>query len=400
MNVALNKASVRPGFGKAPERPSFDKKSLANTKTSTSTATVSPLKQAATQSVSTATLSNTCRTRAGSSYNFTPGTHVLGVNDFVRDRTRTAAHGEFAALGGQYQLESDMAMTGRATRRLLNRVYGNQAQQMAMLQQMNTMYAQPQMSPVDFITSLSTMINALVDAFKGGGGDKKVSEKGSGTPEVSSNTTVAAMQNAKTSAELNTAIGEANTRLGSIGKSISSAQGELKELKEGLGELKNAATKTAQALKDNKTQISQKQNEVQNNINRESASKMAMNAAQAQVDMLKSQLSSAGSLAKAGIESSLKQAEEQLKLKTQQYEQAVQDRENSQQQLQDLSNQTAGLEAEAQKAKSDYDNSSQNIAQKEKDIQNLQNEQKEIKEGVDAAQTRLTELQQKEEKKA
>ena len=390
-----NRTAVRPGFGKIPDRPSFDKKSLAAKKTGSSGTAVSTstLKNSATQGVATATKSTVFQTRAKgqTSGPFVAGTHNMGVNDFYRNRTNTTPHGFYAAQGGKFQLESDMGMTRRATNRLLDNAYGNQQAQIQYLNQMSGCSHTHKMSTRDFISGLVTMFTGLVTEF-GGKSDKTQTAK----TVISSNPDVAAMQNAKTSEELSTAISTAQGKLSNIGTSLTSAQDELKKLKDGLGELKQNATNTAQALKDNKTQISQKQSEVQNNINRESASKMAMSAAQAQVDMLKSQLSSASPIAKAGIEASLRQAEEQLKLKTEQYEQAVKDRAASQEQLQELNNQTAGLEQAANTAQKNLDVQNETISIKEKDVNTLKQQQKELTDGIQSGEQRLETLKKKD----
>ena len=390
-----NRTAVRPGFGKIPDRPSFDKKSLAAKKTGSSGTAVSTstLKNSATQGVATATKSTVFQTRAKgqTSGPFVAGTHNMGVNDFYRNRTNTTPHGFYAAQGGKFQLESDMGMTRRATNRLLDKAYGNQQAQIQYLNQMSGCSHTHKMSTRDFISGLVTMFTGLVTEF-GGKSDKTQTAK----TVISSNPDVAAMQNAKTSEELSTAISTAQGKLSNIGTSLTSAQDELKKLKDGLGELKQNATNTAQALKDNKTQISQKQSEVQNNINRESASKMAMSAAQAQVDMLKSQLSSASPIAKAGIEASLRQAEEQLKLKTEQYEQAVKDRAASQEQLQELNNQTAGLEQAANTAQKNLDVQNETISIKEKDVNTLKQQQKELTDGIQSGEQRRETLKKKD----
>ncbi len=111
----VSPVSIKPGFGKAPDIPkTLSSKSSGGKNV---TASQSNLRSTATQTISTSTLSNECRTRASSSSsNFVPGQRPI---EFVRDRTVTVPHGAFASAGGKYQIESDMGMTKRSTERLL-----------------------------------------------------------------------------------------------------------------------------------------------------------------------------------------------------------------------------------------------------------------------------------------
>ena len=404
MNVALPK----PGFGKLPDRPSFDKKTLAaKTKSgTTATASQSTLKASVSQNISTATRTSVFKDKAASSRASTPfvaATHNMGVNDFTRDRTVSVPHGYYAAQGGKFQLESDMGMTGRSTQRLLQNYEKQQMQQMAYLQNMNAMYGnnygvqQQSMNIADIgnmLMSAFTMVkeSGLFGSEKGG--------KGAATAKTvpSSNENIAAMQNATTSADLSTAIDGAKKKAGDIGTTVSNTKGEVNTLKGKTKGLETASKAAAQALIDNKTAISQKKGEVQNNIQRERASNMAMTAAKSQVDMLKSQLASAGPLAKAAIETSLRQAEEQLKLKTEQYETAVADREQSEKDLSSLEGQTADLESKATTAESELKTHNQTISKKESEVIQLEKQQKEIDNAVGQQETRLNELKEKEDK--
>lgn len=395
MNVALPK----PGFGRLPDIPkSLSVKSTGGKNTA---AAPSQLKASVSQNISTATLSNECRTRAAtrkSSGPFVPATHTMGVNDFTRDRTVTVGHGTFAAMGGKYKLESDMGMTGRSTERLLKQ---HQAQQMAMLNQMNAMYGcnhaqQPQMSFMDFATGLLGIFkdSGLFGSEKGG--KAKSTETASTVPSSDSN--IAAMQNATTASDLSTAIEGAKGRLSEIGGKLSKATGSLQSLKGQTAGLTQTRDKASAALTQNKNDISQKKGEVQNNINSESAAQMAMNAAESQVEMLKDQLETAPDIVKAGLESSIKQAEAQFKQKKTQYEQAVQRREQSQQDLQSLMGQTQGLENAEKTAQADLDKNAQDIKSTENEIGNFQTLQKDMNEAIGQQETRLTELKDKEGK--
>ena len=356
------------------------------------------MRSSATQTISTSTLSTECRTRAASSKsdNFVPGQKPV---EFTRDRTVTVEHGAFAAAGGKYKLESDMGMTKRSTERLLKQqAQMQQQQQMAMLNQLNSMYGnnnvqQPKTNWSDVITLVTTGLSSLF----GGSGAEKGGKTDDAKTVVSSDPTLAAMQNAKTSDELSTAINNATGQLNNVKSSISDGQAVLKDLQGKSSGLKTASDNASAAVQENATAISQKQGEVQNNINRESASQMAMNAAQSQVDMLESQLSSASPMAKAGIEASLAQAKEQLQLKTQQYEEAVKAREQSQTDLQNLQSQTEGLKNDEKTAKAAYDDNQQQIGSKQKEVSTLENQQKELTAGIETANQRLNELKGNEE---
>lgn len=395
MNVALPK----PGFGRLPDIPkSLSVKSTGGKNTA---AAPSQLKASVSQNISTATLSNECRTRAAtrkSSGPFVPATHTMGVNDFTRDRTVTVGHGAFAALGGKYKLESDMGMTGRSTERLLKQ---HQAQQMAMLNQMNAAYGcnhaqQPQMSFMDFAVGLLGIFkdSGLFGSEKGG--KAKSTETASTVPSSDSN--IAAMQNATTASDLSTAIVGAKGKVSEIGGKITQAKASLQNLKGQTAGLTQTHKSASDAVIKNKNDISQKKGEVQNNINSESAAQMAMNAAESQVEMLKDQLKTAPDIVKAGLESSIKQAEAQFEQKKTQYEQAVQRREQSQQDLQALQDQTQGLENAEKTAKADLDKNTQDISSAESDISNYGVLQRDMNDVISQQETRLNELKEKEGK--
>ena len=394
----MTSVSVKPGFGRRTEIPKNLTVKNSSSGGKNVTATPSSLRSSATQTISTSTLSTECRTRAASSKsdNFVPGQKPV---EFTRDRTVTVEHGAFAAAGGKYKLESDMGMTKRSTERLLKQqAQMQQQQQMAMLNQLNSMYGnnnvqQPKTNWSDVITLVTTGLSSLF----GGSGAEKGGKTDDAKTVVSSDPTLAAMQNAKTSDELSTAINNATGQLNNVKSSISDGQAVLKDLQGKSSGLKTASDNASAAVQENATAISQKQGEVQNNINRESASQMAMNAAQSQVDMLESQLSSASPMAKAGIEASLAQAKEQLQLKTQQYEEAVKAREQSQTDLQNLQSQTEGLKNDEKTAKAAYDDNQQQIGSKQKEVSTLENQQKELTAGIETANQRLNELKGNEE---
>lgn len=390
--------AIRPGFGKAPDIP----KTLSNKKTSSGgkdvTATPSNLKSSATQTISTSTLSNEWRSKASTnSSNFVPGQRPI---EFTRDRTVTVPHGVFADAGGKYQLESDMGMTKRSTERLLKSYNQSmQQQQLAYLNNLNARYGNNNMDKVSLMQSVLTLpniINGLIEYVKNKNTNTNVKAPSTQTV-TSSDSNIAAMQNATTASDLSTAIEAAKGKVSEIGTKLTTLKGELSNLKGQTSGLQTAKDEATQALADNKTSISQKQGEVQNNIQRESASQMAMNAAQTQVDMLKSQLSTAGPLAKAGIEASLAQAEQQLELKTKQYEEAVKAREQSENDLKALQDQTPTLENNEKTAKAKLEDNKNQIASKESDVTNYGMLEKDMNLEIGKQEERLATLQKKEE---
>ena len=393
----VSPVTIKPGFGRRTETPKTLTVKNSASGGKNVTASSGSLKSYATQTVSTATLSNECRTRAAStqSNNFVPGEKPI---EFTRDRTQTLAYGEVQSNDSEIRDTHMRGMTNRSMERLLKKhAQLEQDQQRAMLSQLNSMYGnnnvqQAKTSWSDVITLVTTGISSLIGGLSSEKGGKTDAAK----TVVSSDPTLAAMQNAKTSDELTTAIGNATGQLNNVKSSISDGQAVLKDLQGKSSGLKTASDNATAAVQENATAISQKQGEVQNNINRESASQMAMNAAQSQVDMLKSQLSSAGPAAKAGIEASLRQAEEQLKLKTDQYNQAVEAREQSQADLQNLQSQTEGLKNDEKTAKAAYEDNQQQIGAKQKEVSTLENQQKELTSGIETANQRLAELQKKD----
>lgn len=391
-----NRTAVKPGFGKIPDRPSFDKKSLAAKKAGSSGAAVSTstLKESASKGVATATKSEVfqTRSRASTSGPFVAGTHNMGVNDFYRNRTNTTPHGFYAAQGGKFQLESDMGMTRRSTNRLLDKAYGNQQMQMQYLNNMNAMYGcshtqQTKMSPMQFFSELSTMVTGLITEFGGKSGKTQAAKT-----VISSNSIVASMQNAKTHSELSMGIDTAQNSINELDSRMRQQQSQIDNLNKKHSDLKYTESSAKKALSDNKDAIGKKNAEVINHQQREAASKNAMDSAQAQVDNLKSQLQNASPAQKSSIEASLRQAEEQLNLKKDQYKQAIQDKERAQTELKSLQDSTPELE-------SSYNLAKANLKENESEIVDLQNEQleaakerDELDKGVAEANARLATL--------
>lgn len=388
--------AIRPGFGKAPDIP----KTLSNKKTSSGgkqvTATPSSLKSSATQTISTSTLSNEWRAQLkDTSSNFVPGQRPI---EFKRDRTVTVPHGAFAEAGGKHITESNMGMTKRSTERLIKQqLEAQKQQQMAYLNNLNASYGNNTIDKATLmqsVLSIPNVISGLIDYVKNKNANVKTAEE----PKVTSNdSNIAAMQNATTASDLSTAIEAAKGKVSEIGTKLTTLKSELNNLKGQTSGLETAKDEATKALADNKTSISQKQGEVQNNIQRESASQMAMNAAQTQVDMLKSQLATAGPLAKAGIEASLVQAEQQLELKTKQYEEAVNAREQSEKDLKALQEQTPTLENNEKTAKAKLDDNKNQIASKESDVTNYEMLEKDMNLEIAKQEERLATLQKEEE---
>lgn len=223
----VSPVSIKPGFGKAPDIPkTLSSKSSGGKNV---TASQSNLRSTATQTISTSTLSNECRTRASSSSsNFVPGQRPI---EFVRDRTVTVPHGAFASAGGKYQIESDMGMTKRSTERLLKQQAEMQKQQqMAMLNQMNMMYGnrgvqQPQMSFGQFANELVSMFSGLFGssgAEKGGGASKQ-SAMSVLNSVASQPSTASTISNADNSVELKAAIGEIKSQKAGLEQTLNSS---------------------------------------------------------------------------------------------------------------------------------------------------------------------------------
>lgn len=387
--------SVKPGFGRRTEIPKNLTVKNSSSGGKNVTATSSSLKSSATQTISTSTLSNECRTRAAStsSSNFVPGQRPI---EFTRDRTTTIEHGYFAAAGGKYKLESDMGMTKRSTERLLKQqAQMQQQQQMAMLNQMNAMYGnhnvQTKTSWSDVITLVTTGLSSL---FGGSGAEKGGKTETAKT--ISGNELVAHMQQANNVHDLTGAIETATNQLEALRSDNNSLDQHINHLYEDRTNLAQTRDKAEAALSENTTAIGQKNSEVLNNQQRETASQMAMNAAQSQVDLLESQLSSAGPMAKAGIEASLAQAKEQLQLKKDQYQQAVEAREQSQADLKALQDATPDLKDAFNTAKAAYQEKDAEIKDYQNQTVNNAKQMEELNAGIQEAKARLGELQKQE----
>lgn len=222
----VSQVSIKPGFGKRPDIP----KALSSKSSGGKNVTAAPsrLREQATQTVSTATVSQECRTRsARSSGNFVPGQRPI---EYTRDRTVTVPHGAYAASGGKYQLESDMGMTKRSTQRLLKQQAEMQRQQqMSMLNQLNAMYGnnnvQPKTSWSDVITLVTTGLSSLFGssgAEKGGGASKQsaMSVLNSVASQPSTASTISSADN---SVELKAAIGEIKSQKTTLEQTLNSA---------------------------------------------------------------------------------------------------------------------------------------------------------------------------------
>lgn len=222
----VSQVSIKPGFGKRPDIP----KTLSSKSSGGKNVTAAPsrLREQATQTVSTATVSQECRTRsARSSGNFVPGQRPI---EYTRDRTVTVPHGAYAASGGKYQLESDMGMTKRSTQRLLKQQAEMQRQQqMSMLNQLNAMYGnnnvQPKTSWSDVITLVTTGLSSLFGssgAEKGGGASKQsaMSVLNSVASQPSTASTISGADN---SVELKAAIGEIKSQKTTLEQTLNSA---------------------------------------------------------------------------------------------------------------------------------------------------------------------------------
>ncbi len=222
----VSQVSIKPGFGKRPDIP----KTLSSKSSGGKNVTAAPsrLREQATQTVSTATVSQECRTRsARSSGNFVPGQRPI---EYTRDRTVTVPHGAYAASGGKYQLESDMGMTKRSTQRLLKQQAEMQRQQqMSMLNQLNAMYGnnnvQPKASWSDVITLVTSGLSSLFGssgAEKGGGASKQsaMSVLNSVASQPSTASTISVAVN---SVELKAAIGEIKSQKTTLEQTLNSA---------------------------------------------------------------------------------------------------------------------------------------------------------------------------------
>ena len=222
----VSQVSIKPGFGKRPDIP----KTLSSKSSGGKNVTAAPsrLREQSTQTVSTATVSQECRTRsARSSGNFVPGQRPI---EYTRDRTVTVPHGAYAASGGKYQLESDMGMTKRSTQRLLKQQAEMQRQQqMSMLNQLNAMYGnnnvQPKTSWSDVITLVTTGLSSLFGssgAEKGGGASKQsaMSVLNSVASQPSTASTISGADN---SVELKAAIGEIKSQKTTLEQTLNSA---------------------------------------------------------------------------------------------------------------------------------------------------------------------------------
>ena len=149
MSVELHnkKISVKPGFGRKLETPTFNKTKTSSAGgadssvfSNTTTLNRTSLKDSASQSISTSTLNKSLSTSYTSSSssvfksrsaNFVPGNHFLGVSDYVRDRNDvrtgiTTGIGYDASVGGYRSGKHDLelftgGLTQASERRMMQR---------------------------------------------------------------------------------------------------------------------------------------------------------------------------------------------------------------------------------------------------------------------------------------
>lgn len=256
MNVALDKAkvSVKPGFGKIPDRPSFAKagsvKAMFGTQETAAAQKTSSLKSTVSSNIATSSRSSVFSSRArSSSSTFVPATRFMNASDFKRDRTTTAAWG---SIQGDHYIEGQTGVTKRSYRRMV------QANQVSVAPQyqgrytdFGNMYNQ-RMSFSDVCTLLTSGINTLfggIKAIQGSGG----TERGGGANPAAS-TAAASIQTAQTLAgnvggiatatttsELQAALSEAKTQQSDLQTLLNSD--DYKNVETNLQTAKNDKTK-------------------------------------------------------------------------------------------------------------------------------------------------------------
>lgn len=254
MNVALDKAkfSVKPGFGKIPDRPSFAKagsvKAMFGTKDTPVTPKSSSLKSTVSSNIATGTRSSvfTSRSRSSSSSTFIPATRFMVASDYTRDRTTTA---EWGSIQGDHYIEGQTGVTKRSYRRMKEAAYGTPQQNTGRYTNFGNMYNQ-QMSPMQFLNELGTTVTSIIGMFKPSASGN-VSEKGGpgqNTAPVVTQTasTVASSAGniafADNTVDLQAAVGEAQTQQAALKKELSAA------------DYKNVET-NLQTAKENKGQL-------------------------------------------------------------------------------------------------------------------------------------------------
>ena len=244
----MTSVSVKPGFGRRTEIPKNLTVKNSSSGGKNVTASTSSLRSSATQTISTSTLSNECRTRAAStkSDNFVPGQRPI---EFTRNRTVTVPHGAFAAAGGKYQFESATGMTGRSMERLLKQqAQLLQQQQMAMLSQMNAMYGN-QAAQQQTKISIGDIITMFSGLFGAGSAEKGAKANQTSAMSVLNNmsaqsSVASSISSADTSAEVKAAIGEAMNQKANLEQTLNSS------------DYQNVETNLANA-KESKSQIDQ-----------------------------------------------------------------------------------------------------------------------------------------------
>lgn len=256
MNVALDKAkfSVKPGFGKIPDRPSFAKagsvKAMFGTKDTAVTAQSSSLKKTVSSNIATSTRSSvfSSKSHSTSSSSFIPATRFMVASDFKRDRTETAAWG---SIQGDHYIEGQTGVTKRSYRRMKEAAYGTPQQNTGHYTNFGNMYNQP-ISPLQILNELGSTVTSIIGLFRSE--DGKIHEIKAGdnsaqkvaaavTPTASTvPSSAGSITFADNTIDLQAAVGKAKNQQAALQKELSSA------------DYQNVDA-NLQTSKDNKTQL-------------------------------------------------------------------------------------------------------------------------------------------------
>lgn len=379
-----NKISMKPGFGKKLENPTFNKQKLSFSRgadssvfnNSTSLNRTS-LKDSVSKNISTTSLNRSFSTGYASSNssvfgqrsaNFRPGTHFMGVSDYTRDRSDVRTGINTSGIGydpetkgyrsGKHDLE---LMTGGWTQRSERRAMQRMGMvDLSTLQETSNSGSGKKMSLLGKI-GLGIAGGALAvgagigiaKLIKNNKAEKQESDMAK-LNKLSENNTKKSAQidtaslSKMSATELNSKMGDIDGQLNQLGKDFNTSSNAYQNLQ--------AMTSEQQTqLDQTNDQINQTGNQISQSKNNESSSLMALNAAKSQVSMLESQLNKPGlsDIEKLAIESDIKEAKAAITQKQEQYDNAVKNTQNLESQLAELNTKADSLKASIDGLKDD-----------------------------------------------
>lgn len=374
MSVEMNnKISMKPGFGKKLQTPTFNKPSFSSTRGADSSvfSKTNSLKSSVSQNISTTSLNRSFSAgyaNSGSSVfghrsaNFVPGNHFLGVNDYYHNRNDLRNGINTNSIGydpqtkgyrsGKHDLE---LMTGGWTQRSERRAFQRMGMvDLSTLQEPSNSGGKKKMSLLAKIG-----IGLGVGALAVGGGfaianliKKNKAEKSQDNESDMAKLNQLAQNQSNGDGKVkaqNKQTTKVDTKVQVQNKpTVNASSGGNTKLQEDSRyiNLQNQQNELNSQLNQNESVLQQTNSRISQSKQNESTSLMALNAAKSQVAMLEGQLanSSLSDIQKQSIEASLDKAKDVVAQKQEQYDNAVTNTQILESDLQSLQNEKTTIQ--------------------------------------------------------